>query len=68
MAVSLEMVNIDTADRRRAGTAVLVAIVVTVLAWASSFVVIRGVAPYFTGGALALGPRYSSAPCSSACC
>lgn len=34
---------------------VLAAIVVTVLAWASAFVVIRGVAPYFSGGALALG-------------
>lgn len=31
------------------------AIVVTVLAWASAFVVIRGTAPYFSGGALALG-------------
>lgn len=34
---------------------VLAAIAVTVLAWASAFVVIRGVAPYFSGGALALG-------------
>jgi drug/metabolite transporter (DMT)-like permease len=34
---------------------VLVAIAVTLLAWASAFVVIRGVAPYFGGGALALG-------------
>lgn len=34
---------------------VLIAIVVTVLAWASAFVVIRGVAPYFSGGPLALG-------------
>ena len=34
---------------------VLVAIVVTVLAWASAFLVIRGVAPHFSGGALALG-------------
>ncbi len=34
--------------------AVLAAIVVTVLAWASAFIVIRGVAPYFGGGALAL--------------
>lgn len=31
------------------------AIVVTVLAWASAFLVIRGVAPYFDGGVLALG-------------
>ena len=34
---------------------VLVAIIVTVLAWASAFIVIRGVAPHFSGGALALG-------------
>jgi drug/metabolite transporter (DMT)-like permease len=35
--------------------AVIVAIVVTVLAWASAFVVIRGVGPYLGGGELALG-------------
>jgi drug/metabolite transporter (DMT)-like permease len=35
--------------------AVLVAIIVTVVAWASAFVVIRGVAPYLSGGAVALG-------------
>lgn len=34
---------------------VLVAIVVTILAWASAFIVIRGTAPYFSGGGLALG-------------
>jgi drug/metabolite transporter (DMT)-like permease len=39
----------------RLSTGVLVAIVVTVLAWASAFLVIRGVAPHFSGGALALG-------------
>lgn len=33
----------------------LVAIIVTLLAWASAFVVIRGVAPHVPGGALALG-------------
>ncbi len=33
----------------------LVAILVTLLAWASAFVVIRGVAPHIPGGALALG-------------
>ena len=33
---------------------VAAAIVVTVLAWASAFIVIRGTAPYFEGGALAL--------------
>jgi drug/metabolite transporter (DMT)-like permease len=34
---------------------VLLAIVFTLLAWASAFVVIRGVAPHVPGGALALG-------------
>jgi drug/metabolite transporter (DMT)-like permease len=34
---------------------VVVAIVVTVLAWASAFIVIRGVGPYLGGGELALG-------------
>ena len=34
---------------------VLIAITVTILAWASAFIVIRGTGPYFTGGALALG-------------
>jgi drug/metabolite transporter (DMT)-like permease len=34
---------------------VLIAIVITVLAWASAFIVIRAAAPYFSGGALALG-------------
>lgn len=34
---------------------ILLAIAVTVVAWASAFIVIRGTAPYFTGGALALG-------------
>jgi drug/metabolite transporter (DMT)-like permease len=46
-----------TVAQKRAGLspAVIVAIVVTVLAWASAFIVIRGTAPYFSGGALALG-------------
>ncbi len=34
---------------------VLVAIIVTLLAWASAFIVIRASGAYFTGGALALG-------------
>jgi drug/metabolite transporter (DMT)-like permease len=42
------------AEARGLGPAVLVAIIVTVLAWASAFVVIRGVAPHFSGGGLAL--------------
>lgn len=33
----------------------IVAIGVTILAWASAFIVIRGTGPYFSGGALALG-------------
>lgn len=36
-------------------TMVVVAIAVTVVAWASAFVVIRGVGPYIGGGELALG-------------
>lgn len=39
----------------RVSPLVIVAIAVTIVAWASAFIVIRGVAPYFTGGALALG-------------
>jgi drug/metabolite transporter (DMT)-like permease len=35
-------------------TVVFAAIVITILSWASAFIVIRGVAPYFDGGALAL--------------
>jgi drug/metabolite transporter (DMT)-like permease len=34
---------------------VFVAIGITILAWASAFIVIRGTGPYFSGGALALG-------------
>ena len=34
---------------------VIIAIVVTILSWASAFIVIRGTGPYFSGGALALG-------------
>lgn len=39
----------------RARAIVLIAVIVTLLAWASAFVVIRGVAPHIPGGALALG-------------
>lgn len=38
----------------RLSTSVLIAIVVTLLAWSSAFIVIRGVAPHFAGGSLAL--------------
>lgn len=41
--------------RQSPSTPVVLAILVTVLAWASAFVVIRGVAPFFSGGGLALG-------------
>ncbi|MET4703902.1 DMT family transporter [Frigoribacterium sp. UYMn621] len=37
----------------RLSTSVLIAIVVTLLAWSSAFIVIRGVAPHFAGGSLA---------------
>jgi drug/metabolite transporter (DMT)-like permease len=40
---------------QRLSPLVPVAIIVTVLAWASAFIVIRGTATFFTGGALALG-------------
>ncbi|MDQ4138074.1 MAG: DMT family transporter [Actinomycetota bacterium] len=40
---------------RRASVLVLAAIIVTVLAWASAFLVIRGAGPHFSAGALALG-------------
>jgi drug/metabolite transporter (DMT)-like permease len=39
----------------RSALLVLAAIVVTVLAWASAFLVIRGAGPHFSAGALALG-------------
>lgn len=41
--------------RRREQLVLVAAIAFTVLAWASAFVVIRGVAPHIGGGALALG-------------
>jgi len=44
-----------TASTRVLSPGVLVAIAVTVVAWASAFVVIRGTAPYFSGGAASLG-------------
>ena len=44
-----------TVPAQRVSAAVLVAIAVTLLAWASAFIVIRGAAPFFSGGALALG-------------
>ncbi len=37
----------------RLSTSVLIAIIVTLLAWSSAFIVIRGVAPHFAGGSLA---------------
>lgn len=46
-----------TTAPQRAGLSplVILAIAVTVVAWASAFIVIRGTAPYFSGGGLALG-------------
>lgn len=44
-----------TASATRLSPLVLAAIAFTLLAWASAFIVIRGTAPYFSGGGLALG-------------
>jgi len=48
-------VRVPVTDNPRTGTLVWIAVIVTLLAWASAFVVIRGVAPHVPGGALALG-------------
>jgi len=45
---------LDTRPTSRLSTRVLIAIIVTLLAWSSAFIVIRGVAPHFAGGSLAL--------------
>lgn len=42
-------------NQSRVTPLVFIAIGVTILAWASAFIVIRGTGPYFSGGALALG-------------
>lgn len=47
--------NLETAAPQRLSPLLPAAILVTVLAWASAFIVIRGTAGFFTGGALALG-------------
>ncbi len=52
MTTALPRIPIPAA---RLHSSVLVAIIVTVVAWASAFIVIRGVGPHFGGGALALG-------------
>ena len=44
-----------TAPATRITPLVYIAIAVTIVAWASAFIVIRGTGPHFTGGALALG-------------
>lgn len=49
------MTTAPATSQRVLSPGVLVAIAVTVVAWASAFIVIRGIAPYFTGGAVALG-------------
>ena len=50
--------GVNPLDKRRVppqlSPSVLIAIIVTLLAWSSAFIVIRGVAPYFAGGSLAL--------------
>jgi drug/metabolite transporter (DMT)-like permease len=51
--VSISAAPSTESPRERA--LVLIAVIVTLLAWASAFVVIRGVAPHVPGGALALG-------------
>jgi drug/metabolite transporter (DMT)-like permease len=48
------MSSVSEKSATRLHPGVFIAIAVTVLAWASAFVVIRGVAPHFDGGALAL--------------
>ncbi|HEX4443230.1 MAG TPA: DMT family transporter [Galbitalea sp.] len=55
MTTSTSAASHGTGQQRRLAPSVVVAIIVTVLAWASAFIVIRGTAPYFTGGAVALG-------------
>lgn len=47
--------TLPTSSRTRADWLLLAAVIVTVLAWASAFVVIRGVGDAFSPGALALG-------------
>jgi drug/metabolite transporter (DMT)-like permease len=49
------MVSTTTATSPRSRAILLLAIGFTILAWASAFIVIRGVAPEIGGGALALG-------------
>lgn len=49
------VVAAPSADGPRERALVWIAVVTTLLAWASAFVVIRGVAPHVPGGALALG-------------
>lgn len=51
-----------TAASTRLTAPVLIAIAVTVLAWASAFVVIRGAGQHFSGGAIALGRLAVAAP------
>ena len=55
MTTSTSVPSREIGQPRRLAPSVLIAIIVTVLAWASAFIVIRGTAPYFTGGAVALG-------------
>lgn len=54
--------SLRTSARGRLSAPVLIAIAVTVLAWASAFVVIRGSGLHFSGGAIALGRLAIAAP------
>lgn len=51
----MNSLRLSVSPAGKSSVIVLAAILVTVVAWASAFVVIRGVAPHFSGGALALG-------------
>lgn len=52
---SLRGVSSTSTERKGLSPLVLIAIAVTILAWASAFIVIRGTGPHISGGALALG-------------
>jgi drug/metabolite transporter (DMT)-like permease len=48
------MAQTAPSSSRAPGASVLAAIVIVIAAWASAFVVIRGIGPHFSGGGLAL--------------
>jgi drug/metabolite transporter (DMT)-like permease len=55
VSISATPVATPVVESPRERAIVWIAVIVTLLAWASAFVVIRGVAPHVPGGALALG-------------